>query len=58
MASWELYLKNIYYNPANPASFAGLINFTDLFEKMANSFSVNTEYENGYDSSPTACKDH
>ncbi|CAG2208281.1 unnamed protein product [Mytilus edulis] len=23
MASWEKYLRNIYYNPANPASFAG-----------------------------------
>ena len=23
MASWEQYLKKIYYNPSNPASFAG-----------------------------------
>ncbi len=23
MASWEQYLKNIYYNSSNPASFAG-----------------------------------
>jgi hypothetical protein len=23
MASWEQYLKKIYYDPSNPASFAG-----------------------------------